>query len=421
MDLTHFQSHGYQVLPGVIDRETVRSLLTYLAADADDALTLLMADLRCNDVTTLCKRIDETASRPDFDKVPKDQRLVMSGHFPLETRLSRTLWQVPKLAAVRAVLEHVLGGSDLFMHMPPTARFVLPGNKHAAVPAHQDISYNKHMADFVTLWVPLTRIDDQCGGVAVFPGSGQPVERLESFDQKFWLQGVSTEGFPRVHCTMDAGDALLLNKWIIHESVANLSSRIRYSIDFRFFRGRDQSSKHLLDLQNWRVIEPAKQTGIVVLANFNAPGQVAISGEKAAGMTIEEIFARHGETHFRDGERRVIARLLDGPPLVLATGGGAFMNPETRQRIKQGGVSIWLKADLDVLLKRCLRRTNRPLLQQGDPRDVLARLMTEREPVYAEADYVVASGDGPHEAVVEEIVALLGRRDVAPAPAEAGV
>ena len=143
--------------------------------------------------------------------------------------------------------------------------------------------------------------------------------------------------------------------------------------------------------------------------------------EKAAGMTIEEIFSRHGETHFRDGERRVIARLLDGPPLVLATGGGAFMNPETRQRIKQGGVSIWLKADLDVLLKRCLRRTNRPLLQQGEPREVLARLMTEREPVYAEADYVVASGDGPHEAVLEEIVALLGRRDVAPAPAEAGV
>jgi shikimate kinase len=142
--------------------------------------------------------------------------------------------------------------------------------------------------------------------------------------------------------------------------------------------------------------------------------------EKAAGMSIEEIFARHGETHFRDGERKVIARLLDGPPLVLATGGGAFMNAETRQRIKQDSVSIWLKAELDVLLRRCLRRTNRPLLKQGDPREVLAKLMTEREPVYAEADYMVPSGDGPHEAVVEQIVSLLARHHGAHAPAEAG-
>ena len=256
MDLTHFQSHGYQVIPGLIDREVVKSLLTYLSSDADDALTLLMADLRCNDVTTLCTRIDEVAARPDFESVPKAQRLVMSGHFPLETRLSRTLWQVPRLAAVRRVLESALNHRELYLHMPPTARFVLPGNKHAAVPAHQDISYNKHMSDFVTLWVPLTTIDDACGGVAVFEGSGQPIERLDSFDQKFWLKGVATDGLRRAHCTMQPGDVLLLNKWIVHESVPNTSSRVRYSIDFRFFSGREQSSKHLLDMQQWRVIEP---------------------------------------------------------------------------------------------------------------------------------------------------------------------
>ncbi len=260
MDLTHFHTHGYQVLPDIIDRDVVQSLVTYLSSDADDALTLLMADLRCNDIVALCQRIDEVAARPDFEKVPKDQRLVMSGHFPIETRLSRTLWQVPKLSVVRSVLETVLNHQQLYMHMPPTARFVLPGNKHAAVPAHQDVSYNKHMSDFVTLWVPLTKIDDECGGVAVFPGSGEPVERLDNFDQKFWLQGVPTQGLPKVHCTMNAGDALLLNKWIIHESMPNLSRRVRYSIDFRFFSASEQSSKHLLDMQNWRVIEPAKQT-----------------------------------------------------------------------------------------------------------------------------------------------------------------
>lgn len=258
MDLNHFQQHGYQVLPNVIDRGVIERVLEFLAADADDALTLLMADLGCRRIDDLLGRIDEIAAQPDFEKVPKDQRMVMSGHFPLETRLSRTLWMVPKLPRVRQVLEEALKHAELYMHMPPTARFVLPNNRHAAVPAHQDVSYNKHMSDFVTLWVPLVPINDECGGVDVFEGSGQPVERLDDTSQKFWLKGIESEGFTRRHCTMDVGDALLLNKWIVHESHANVSQRIRISIDFRFFSGRDASSKHLLDMQTWKVIDPGK-------------------------------------------------------------------------------------------------------------------------------------------------------------------
>lgn len=129
--------------------------------------------------------------------------------------------------------------------------------------------------------------------------------------------------------------------------------------------------------------------------------------EKAAGATIPEIFADHGEAAFRDGERKVIARLLQQPGIVLATGGGAYMNAETRQRIRDYGLSIWLKAELDVLVRRCARRTHRPLLQNGDMRDTLARLMDERYPVYAEADITAISGDGPHEDVVQQIMQLL--------------
>lgn len=142
--------------------------------------------------------------------------------------------------------------------------------------------------------------------------------------------------------------------------------------------------------------------------------------EKAAGMSIDDIFTRHGEAHFRDGERKVIGRLLDGPPVVLATGGGAFMNMETRTRIKASALSIWLDAELDVLLRRCLKRSNRPLLRQGDPRETLLRLKTERDPVYAQADFSVHSGDGPHELVVEAIIRLLEDRPspVAAATAE---
>ncbi len=129
--------------------------------------------------------------------------------------------------------------------------------------------------------------------------------------------------------------------------------------------------------------------------------------EKAAGATIPEIFAEHGETAFRDGERKVIARLLDQPRIVLATGGGAYMNAETRARIRERGRSIWIKADLDVLVKRCARRSNRPLLANGDLRGTLEKLMRERYPVYAEADVTVTSIDGPHDAVVEQIIQAL--------------
>ncbi len=129
--------------------------------------------------------------------------------------------------------------------------------------------------------------------------------------------------------------------------------------------------------------------------------------EAAAGRTIPEIFAEQGEAAFREGECRVIARLLNGPRHVLATGGGAFMDPGTRACIRAHGISVWLRADLDVLLRRCLRRNNRPLLESGDPQETLRRLMTERYPVYSQADLVVESGEGPHETVVEAILRVL--------------
>lgn len=129
--------------------------------------------------------------------------------------------------------------------------------------------------------------------------------------------------------------------------------------------------------------------------------------EAAAGCSVSEIFERFGQDAFRDGERRVIARLLAEPPHVLATGGGAFIDPETRARIKAEAVSVWLKADIDLLLRRVSRKSSRPLLRNGDPKTILDRLLREREPIYAEADIVIESGDGPHSAVVARIIAAL--------------
>jgi shikimate kinase len=132
--------------------------------------------------------------------------------------------------------------------------------------------------------------------------------------------------------------------------------------------------------------------------------------ETAAGMTIPEIFEAHGEPYFRSGEARVIARLLEGGPQVLASGGGAFINPQTRALIRERGVSVWLKAEVDVLLRRIRRRSDRPLLKTDDPEQALRRLVNERYPVYAEADVTVHSQDVAHEAIVADILAALAAR-----------
>lgn len=125
--------------------------------------------------------------------------------------------------------------------------------------------------------------------------------------------------------------------------------------------------------------------------------------EKAAGLTVQEIFERHGESEFRRGEKRVIARLVSNGPIVLATGGGAYLDPETRQLLREKAVTVWLRADLDVLWSRVNRRDTRPLLKRENPRQVLADLMAARAPLYAEADLLIDSGDGPHQQTVDAI------------------
>lgn len=129
--------------------------------------------------------------------------------------------------------------------------------------------------------------------------------------------------------------------------------------------------------------------------------------EKAAQMTIPEIFAQRGEPEFRAGETRVISRLLKEDGIVLATGGGAFVNLETRAQIKSGAVSVWLKADLDILFERVSRRSNRPLLKTADPKATLQKLIEDRYPIYAEADLTVLSRDVPQDSVAADVISAL--------------
>jgi len=171
----------------------------------------------------------------------------------------------------------------------------------------------------------------------------------------------------------------------------------------------------------WRLRSPVVMIGLMGAGKSSVGARLAeILGtgfsdsdhevEAAAGMAISEIFERYGEPAFRDGERRVIARLLDGQAQVVATGGGAFMNAETRALIAARAVSVWLKADLDLLVQRTAGRSHRPLLNRGDPRETLRRLIDERHPVYAKADiHVKSAPEQSHDAMARRIVRALSR------------
>jgi shikimate kinase len=140
--------------------------------------------------------------------------------------------------------------------------------------------------------------------------------------------------------------------------------------------------------------------------------------EAAAGLTVAEIFARFGEAYFRDGERRVIQRLLAEPPHVLASGGGAYMDPATRAAMKDAAFTVWLKVPLDVLLGRVRKRETRPLLNNGDMRGTLEKLLAAREPVYAEADMILETADEPHAVAIDKIVAALAANGLWNGPCE---
>jgi ectoine hydroxylase-related dioxygenase (phytanoyl-CoA dioxygenase family) len=256
MDVSFFHQHGYQVLPGLLDANAVAGVGDFLKRAMDDSFALLAAHGIELDRDGPAAQIDQllTTRRAELSA---DAHSVLVGHFPLKVRLARELWAIPAQARLQAAIRAALGEDRLFMHMPPTARFVLPGNAHAGVPAHQDVSYNTHVDNFVVAWVPFVPIDPQCGGVTVFEGSQKaeivPVELKGS-----WLEGVDTAGYKPHHCQpMGPGDVLLISKSIIHGSTANMSDRTRFSVDFRFFGGSVTSRKHCLDLETMTVLDPA--------------------------------------------------------------------------------------------------------------------------------------------------------------------
>jgi hypothetical protein len=263
VDISKFLVDGYQVFENVVPLQVVLEVRSFLSEKILGTLEPAKREIGCSLDSDVLRVIGDIAAgrRGGVESLSKSTRDALSGHFSLETRLSRILWKVPYSEKFQAILKALLASDELYMHMPPTARYILSGNVYAGVPPHQDVSYNKHMSNFVTIWVPFVDIDDSCGGVTIYEGSGQaPEYAAEQVSSDFWQQGVPTEGYRPVHCTINAGSVLALNKWVIHGSTANRSNNIRISIDFRFFGASDRSTKHFLDMKRRHVIKPERET-----------------------------------------------------------------------------------------------------------------------------------------------------------------
>jgi len=254
-----FQDEGIVVIRRALPADVCRATHDYLSAALHR-----MADLfarhgieidRPDCGTRVARLLDAPAA------VPPEDRHVLLGHFPLPARLDEALWQIPLKLAEQPFLYELLEATGLFVHMPPTARFVLPGNVKAAVPAHQDVTYNKHLGPFCVVWAPLVAIDRACGGMAVYPrtqGRGELFTGDKVAPADGWIPGVDVAGLARVELfPLAPGDVVVMGNETVHESMPNLSARTRLSVDFRFFGDNARSSKHYLDLSARRVVAPA--------------------------------------------------------------------------------------------------------------------------------------------------------------------
>jgi hypothetical protein len=257
--LSQFREKGYQLFNDVIPPELVALLHGVLVSQVDKIFALLGRVGVEPDVATAARDIVALLSDPSSaDKLDHDTRVLMTGHFPTKLRLSETFWEIPRTPALRDILKAALGSDRLRMHMPPMARFILPNNSEAGVPAHQDASYNDHMSGFVTAWIPLVDIDEQCGGVTIYEGRKDSVIPVTKRAQNgVWTEAVSVQGLTPVNCVpMAPGDVLIFNPYVVHGSMPNLSKKTRFSIDCRFFGSDAKTSKHYLDMTDWSVVAP---------------------------------------------------------------------------------------------------------------------------------------------------------------------
>jgi len=248
-----YGERGYAVIRNFFPRDMLLAYRAFLqqAMDRDVRPVFERAGLKIDDPNLTANALRLIQGGPPLTAA---DRQTLLGHFPLPVRLSDRIRPIARFVGESALLKAILGSDDLFMHMPPMARFVLPNYTPAGVPAHQDASYNAHMSSFVTIWTPLVPIDASCGGLLLFEGSchlTQPVQTAANG----WLDPIDVRGLtPSQPVGLDAGDVVLLSPAIVHASVPNTSERIRFSMDLRVFGAGVRSEKHHMNLKTLETI-----------------------------------------------------------------------------------------------------------------------------------------------------------------------
>lgn len=248
-----YREQHYVVVKGFYPQPLVADYLAFLQSALASEVAPAFASIGVS--MTDAEVGQAVASRIAEDKsLDATVKHLLMGHFPLQVRLSEQIHPLARHLGQSTLLKALLDSEQLYMHMPPMMRYVPPRYTPAAVPAHQDSSYNAHMTEFLTVWTPLVPIDLECGGLIMFEGSQHHRQNVAATSSG-WLEAASTENFPRKQLTdLVPGDAVILSPYILHGSAPNISSRIRFSMDLRIFGSAGKSTKHHMNLDTLEVI-----------------------------------------------------------------------------------------------------------------------------------------------------------------------
>ena len=259
IDVSHYQQHGFQLFKNVVPADEVGRLRRWLENEFDRIQDDLRATVQAGGQEPLGPACAEYLRAGKQRCLDADRQNALAGQFPLAVRLAAPLKSLLHSPPLTAILHALFPGQAVRAHMPPMARFVLPGNGLAMVPSHQDCSYNRHLSDFLTAWIPLVEIDQACGGVRIHSDTANLGEWITDNQRNVWLAAIPDLGYPKVDFHMQPGDLLVFHMRTIHESLPNTSDRVRLSLDYRFFGSAASSTKHYYDLDTRRVVPPSAQ------------------------------------------------------------------------------------------------------------------------------------------------------------------
>ena len=256
IDSLNYKNDGVQLLRNVISIRAVNRVKAILLKSLSNNYEKLSGMGFCKNGVLDNNAISNALYNKDVN-FDHETRMLLTGQFPKKVRLDK---EIINLASERGLIKAINNCTGLRvdkLHMPPMARFVTPGHSNAAVPPHQDSSYNKHMSNFVTVWIPLVNITKTCGGVSVYPGVKEEVEITQTTKNGQWFEALNTKNISSVDCVpMGAGDALVMNKNTIHRSMLNMSKITRISLDLRYIPEESYSTKHYLNLNSMETIKP---------------------------------------------------------------------------------------------------------------------------------------------------------------------